>query len=138
MVATAWANTDSDEDSTLGSMDNYQPPEAPLSFSSDTVAAAVAAAAAVLPGEAAGSDPISSMLGGGAAGAEGAKLEAWTWMALERAVRAGATLIMRGLRPASGDGAAMAIAAVSACSVTFLAWPTFRALADAERTYQVQ
>lgn len=66
------------------------------------------------------------------------ELETLALAALLRAGRVVWALVLRFLQPAAGDGAATAVAAISLCSVAFVALPTFRALEDAERTYQVR
>lgn len=65
------------------------------------------------------------------------RLEELAFAALCRAVRALWGLLLRVLRPEVGDGPAAAVSVISLCSVAFFAVPTFRALEDAERTYQV-
>lgn len=75
--------------------------------------------------------------GGGGRGGT-IELETLAFEALARAVRAAGALIIRGLRPSEGDGAAALITVVSMCSVAFAAWPTFTALAEAELTYHVR
>ncbi|CAM9326436.1 unnamed protein product [Ascophyllum nodosum] len=71
-----------------------------------------------------------------AAACDGIKLETLAFVALCRAARAGWALVLRALRPETGDGAAVAVTVTSLCSVAFIALPVFRALEDAERTYQ--
>lgn len=66
------------------------------------------------------------------------ELETLALAALLRAGRAVWALVLRVLQPAAGDGAAAAVAVISLCSVAFVALPTFWALEDAERTYQVR
>lgn len=66
------------------------------------------------------------------------ELETMALAALLRAGRAMWALVLRVLQPAAGDGAAAAVAVISLCSVAFVALPTFWALEDAERTYQVR
>ena len=73
-----------------------------------------------------------------AAACDGIKLETLAFVALCRAARAGWALVLRALRPETGDGAAVAVTVTSLCSVAFIALPVFRALEDAERTYQVR
>lgn len=117
MVAAAWANTDDDGDAIadISVTDSHVQRKAPLRSTADVK----------------NCDVVSPH-------GEGAfEIERWASQVLERALRAAGALIMRALQPAAGDGAASVVAVISACSVAFLAAPTFRALADAERTYQV-
>lgn len=86
------------------------------------------------------SDPVI----GGSSNTEGQKeacgrlrLEELALAALWRATEAVWALASRVLRPEAGDVAAAAVSTTSLCSVAFFAVPTFRALEDAERTYQV-
>lgn len=65
------------------------------------------------------------------------RLEELAFAALCRAARALWGLVLRVLRPEVGDGPAAAVSVISLCSVASFAVPTFRALEDAERTYQV-
>lgn len=65
------------------------------------------------------------------------ELETLALVAFWRAARSMWALALCVLRPEAGDVAAAVVAAISLCSVAFLAWPTFRALEDAEQTYQV-
>lgn len=65
------------------------------------------------------------------------ELEVWIIQALTRALRAIGALALRSLQPTEEDAVAAAIAIVSMCSVAFIAWPTYIALAEAECTYQV-
>ncbi|CAM9396925.1 unnamed protein product [Ectocarpus sp. 6 AP-2014] len=74
--------------------------------------------------------------GGGAAACGRLRLEELALAALWRAAAALWALASQALRPEAGDWAAAAVAVVSLCSVSFFAVPTFRALEDAERTYQ--
>ncbi|CAM9179423.1 unnamed protein product [Ectocarpus sp. 4 AP-2014] len=74
--------------------------------------------------------------GGGAAACGRLRLEEFALAALWRAAAALWALASRALRPEAEDWAAAAVAVVSLCSVAFFAVPTFRALEDAERTYQ--
>lgn len=76
--------------------------------------------------------------GGGAAACGRLRLEELAVAALWQAAAALWALASRALRPEGGDVAAAAVAVVSLCSVSFFAVPTFRALEDAERTYQVR
>lgn len=70
-------------------------------------------------------------------GANRIELETLALEALWRTGRALWALFMRVIKPQAGDGEAAAVAAISLLSVAFVALPTFRALEDAERTYQV-
>lgn len=84
-----------------------------------------------------GGYPTGSGGGGGGKGTCGkVRLEVLAFEALWRAVGAAWALLSRILRPEAGDGAAAAVAAISLCSVAFFAVPTFKALEDAEQTYQ--
>lgn len=76
--------------------------------------------------------------GGGDGGTCGRlRLEELAFVALCRAAWALWGLVLRVLRPEAGDGPGAAVSVISLCSVAFFAVPTFRALEDAERTYQV-
>lgn len=96
---------------------------------------------------AADSDPVIGGSGGFAAAAEyerddeeacgRLRLEELAVAALSRAAEAVWALASRVLRPEAGDAAAAAVSTISLCSVAFFAVPTFLALEDAERTYQV-
>ncbi|CAN0330492.1 unnamed protein product, partial [Laminaria digitata] len=74
--------------------------------------------------------------GGGGSGCGRIELEVLAVEALWRAARAVWSLLLRAVGPEPGDGAAAAVSAISLCSVAFVALPTFRALEDAEQTYQ--
>lgn len=65
------------------------------------------------------------------------RLEELALAALWRAAGALWGLALRVVSPEVGDGPAAAVSVISLCSVAFFAVPTFRALEDAERTYQV-
>lgn len=67
----------------------------------------------------------------------GIELETLALAVLWRAARAAWSLILRALRLDAGDVVATIVTVTSLCSVAFIALPTFRALENAERTYQV-
>lgn len=67
----------------------------------------------------------------------GIELETLALALLWRAARAAWSLVLRAVWLDAGDVAATTVTVTSLCSVAFIALPTFRALEDAERTYQV-
>lgn len=114
MIAYAWANTGSPNDQEQAAAED-------LSAAPDQGAV--------------GSG--GCQLGAGATRPGRVELEVLALEALCRACRAVWALVLRVLRPEVKDGAAAAVTVISLCSVAFVALPTFRALEDAERTYQV-
>lgn len=68
----------------------------------------------------------------------GIELETLALAALWRAARAAWSLVLRAIRLDAGDVATTTVTVTSLCSVAFIAFPTFRALEDAEQTYQVR
>lgn len=137
MVAYAWINASPDEEEAIPANVHQARPEATCSADggvSDGTGACYEYAAH--------SDPVVGSGGGNAEG-EGAeacgrlRLEELAVAGLWRAAEAVWALASRVLRPEAGDMAAAAVSTISLCSVAFFAVPTFRALEDAERTYQV-
>lgn len=65
------------------------------------------------------------------------EMEEWILWAMTRAFGAMNALIERVLKPANMDAVEVVITIVSMSTVAFITWPTYFALAEAERTYQV-